>query len=172
MSYADFQQAFEISDYIIEHELHKKRFRGKGQIRWESKILLESLNCAMIIAYCRPFCAKERAAKATIPRLGTSILKVLSTREKEVHDVVMKDRNRVLAHSDSSGWNLEPHVLEVLNHKALIPLADDPKAPLNTKSTKLLRNMSSKLREAVFEKRMTLEKELIDHFPRVDLSGE
>ncbi len=51
MSYQDFQQAFEISSYIIDNKLLKKRIELRGNRRYKYKILLEGLNCAMIVAY-------------------------------------------------------------------------------------------------------------------------
>jgi hypothetical protein len=51
LSYGDFKQAHYISSYILDEKLHNS----------EDVRLLEALNCAMIIAYCRPFSGNEQS---------------------------------------------------------------------------------------------------------------
>lgn len=48
LSYADFKHAKLASSYILDSQLHEKYPK-------ESYIILEALNCSMIIAYCREF---------------------------------------------------------------------------------------------------------------------
>lgn len=170
MSYQDFQQAFGISSYIIDNKLLKKRIKFK---QYEDKLLLEALTCAMIMAYCRPFSANEKKTELKIPNLPTGILKVLNVKEKEVHNVVMANRNTLLAHSDSSAWNLRPYVFETKSgRKTLVPLSYNTKAPLTDEATVIFKNMSEKLMEKVFEKRMEFERELKEHLPVVKEDDE
>src|SRR5690348_9953680 len=48
LSYADFKHAKLSSSYVLDAELHK-------HYPETSYVLLEALNCSMILAYCRPF---------------------------------------------------------------------------------------------------------------------
>ncbi len=54
MSLSDFKQASLIALYILENKLHDREDHEWG------RILHEALNCAMIIAYCRPFSGRRR----------------------------------------------------------------------------------------------------------------
>ena len=53
MSLSDFKQASLIALYILENKLH-----GREDHEW-GRTLHEALNCAMIIAYCRPFSGSD-----------------------------------------------------------------------------------------------------------------
>src|SRR2546427_282783 len=73
-----------------------------------ARFLLQGLNCAMIVAYCRPFSGNDRGAAVKIPDLPARFLRILTEEERWLHGVVMEDRDSRLAHSDSEAWEMEP----------------------------------------------------------------
>ena len=79
----------------------------------ENQLELQALNCAMIVAYCRPFSGNDLKTKSSIPDLPTSFLKDFSREEREFHDYIIQLRNTVWCHSDSLPIDLEPVVLKV-----------------------------------------------------------
>jgi hypothetical protein len=161
ISYNDFKQAHDIASYILKENLH-------DHIE-ESALIIEALNCAMIMAYCRPFSGNDPNAKIRIADLPSKFYRDLSEEEKEIHTVVIQDRNTLLAHSDSEAHDLRPQVLVVNNKKILIPWSNDPKAPLTKEATRIFQTLSAKLAERVFEERMKLEPILIHYFESVPI---
>lgn len=159
LSAGDFKQAHHIASYIITENLHDSENRG----------LLEALNCAMIVAYCRPFSGNDRAVEAKIPDLPESFLRNLSANEKEIHEVVLRDRNTVLAHSDSIAHDLRPKVLVFKDQKMLMPEKNDTQAPLTKEATETFRSLSYRMRDNVLKERMRLEPELIDYFEQIPI---
>jgi len=123
----------------------------------------------MIIAYCRPFSGGEKNSEKRVPILPASFLKGLSEEEKEIHEVVMSDRNTVLAHSDSSAFDFQPEVLEVGNKAALMPWSNDTRAPLTRKGTERLQALAGKLMQKALEERMKLEREVSGVFIRIPI---
>ena len=159
LSYGDFKQAHFIASYILAEQLHDS----------EDQRLLEALNCAMIVAYCRPFSGNDRAIGTKIPDLPESFLRDLSASEKEIHEVVLHDRNTVLAHSDSMAHDLQPKVLLIKDHKILMPEKNDTRAPLTKEATETFKSLSSRLRDKVLKERMKLEPELMDYFEQIPI---
>ena len=153
MSHGDFKQAHYIATRIDEN-FHNGDDRRP----------LEALNCAMIISYCRPFSGNDKKIQGKVPDLPESFLKGLSKPEKELHHIVMTDRNTVLAHTDSSAFNLRPQVWIVGEKKFLLPLSNDTKAPLTRSLTEEFWLLTKKLRDKSFKQRMKLEQELIGIF--------
>ncbi len=68
LSYQDFKQAHYVASYIIDQKLHESKDRR----------LLEALNCAMIVSYCRPFSGSDRGIETKIPKIPESFLKGVS----------------------------------------------------------------------------------------------
>ena len=171
MSYQDFQQASQIASYILVHKLQEKVDRFRGRRRYRIKLLWEALNCAMVVAYCRPFEGNDRRSAKRIPDLPKRFLESFGAKEKELHFTAMEDRNTLLAHSDSNAWNLRLFFWESTSgRKVFVPLSDDVRAPLIHEEVQRLHNMCGKLMELLFEERMRLEKELGDIFPIVKAS--
>src|SRR3990172_2465398 len=77
MSYVDFQQAAGIAGHILSGNLHERYP--------DDRFLLQGLNCAMIVAYCRPFSGNDRGAAVKIPDLPPQILLTLTPKEREIH---------------------------------------------------------------------------------------
>jgi hypothetical protein len=159
LSSGDFKQAHYIASYILDEKLHAS----------EDRRLLEALNCAMIVAYCRPFSGNDRAINTKIPDLPESFLRDLSAAEKEIHEVVLQDRNTVLAHSDSMAHDLQPKVWVIRDRKILMPEKNDTRAPLTKEATKTFKSLSLRLRDKVLKERMKLEPELIDYFEQIPI---
>ncbi len=169
MSYIDFQQACNIAHYILGDRLHERLCdRGPGD-----RFLLQGLNCAMIVAYCRPFSGNDRGAAVKIPDLPARFLRVLTEEERWLHGIVMEDRDARLAHSDSEAWEMEPVVYRCDDgHEMLIPMHHSVHAPLTRKATECFRGMADKLREACFAERRGLEPELRPYFRVLEHGSE
>jgi hypothetical protein len=171
MSYQDFQQASQIASYILVHKLQEKVDRLRGRRRYRVKLLWQALNCAMVVAYCRPFQGNDRRSAKRVPDLPKRFLKTFSSKEKEIHTAAMEDRNTLLAHSDSGAWNLRLFFLEMpAGRRMLMPLSHDVRAPLIHEAVQRLCDMCGKLMKLVFDERMRLEKELGDFLPTVKAS--
>ena len=121
----------------------------------------------MIISYARPF-SGNTGAETMLPGLPERFLGGFSSEERDLHEVVMKDRNEVLAHSDSAAWNLRLSVMRSPGHSMLAPLHHDTTAPLKEEPTRMFNGMAIKLMEAAFAERLVLEKELIDVLPTLE----
>ena len=161
MSYNDFKQANDIATYILREKFHDHIVKNR--------IIIEALNCAMIIAYCRPFSGNDPNATIKIPDLPPKFFRDLTEKEKEVHNVVVEDRNTLLAHSDSQAHDLRPQAWVVNNKKILVPWSNDTKAPLTEEATTTFQELSEKLRERVYEERMKLEPSLIEYFETIPI---
>jgi hypothetical protein len=161
MSRGDFKQAHYVASYILDQRLHDSQDRR----------LLEALNCAMIIAYCRPFSGNDRRVEKKVPDLPASFLKGLSQAEKEIHDVVMSDRNTVLAHSDSSAFDLQPEAWKIGDRRILVPFSNDAAAPLTRDATETFQSLAKKMMEKALEERMRLEKELTNVFDEISVES-
>src|SRR5260370_42043956 len=158
VSYNDFGQALDISSHILKAKLHR-------DYPEKDRHILQALNCAMIIAYARPF-SGNRGSKTMLPALPERFLTGFARDEWALHKVVMKDRNEVLAHSDHSAWRLRLSVTRSSGRRPmLVPLHQDVRAPLDEKHTRMFREMAHKLMEAVSAERRVLEKELFDVLP-------
>jgi hypothetical protein len=157
MSYVDFQQAGGIASCILESDLLERYPKDRFH--------LQGLNSGMIVAYWRPF-LKDREGK--VPPLPSRILSVLDCEEKELHEVIREDRNKVVAHSDSEAWNPRPHYIILNGTKIFSPLFASAHAHLLRPVVEQLSGMCGKLREACFVERERLEQELAPYLPVVE----
>ena len=161
LSYGDFKQAHYIASYILDQKLH-----DSGDRR-----LLEALNCAMIVSYCRPFSDSERGIALKIPNLPVTFLKSVPESEREIHEVVLKDRNTVLAHSDSSAAQLQPEVWKIEDRQILLPWQNDRLAPLTKEATETFLSLVSRMRDKIMSERMKMEPELISYFDEIPIEN-
>lgn len=159
MSYGDFKQAHYIASYILDEKLHDS----------EDRRLLEALNCAMIISYCRPFSGNDRNIDLKIPDLPASFLKGISEDEKEIHEVVMADRNTLMAHSDSSAHDLRPEVWKIKEHKIMMPWKNDTKAPLTKEATLIFQSLAKKMWHKVIIEHKNREPEMLQYFTEIEM---
>ena len=153
LSYADFKHAKLASAYILDSGLHKKYPEG-------SYVVLEALNCSMIMAYCRPFSGNESRGNDGVPDLPGRLLRVLSPAERVIHDVVMQDRNRVLAHSDAEALQVEPVIWSFAGEEMIVPLKKWGLSPLVEEATIIFRSAAERLFIATMEERQRMEPEL------------
>jgi hypothetical protein len=156
LSYADFKHAKLASSYILDSQLHEK-------YREEGYLILEALNCSMIIAYCRPFSGNASRAPGSVPDLPSRLLRGLNPEERAIHDVVMQDRNKVLAHSDDEALQVEPVIWQVAGRDMVLPIRNWGLAPLTKEATIIFRSAAEKLFIATIEERQRLEPELIPY---------
>jgi hypothetical protein len=156
LSYADFKHAKLASSYILDAQLHEKYPE-------ESYIILEALNCSMIIAYCRPFSGNASRAAGSVPDLPNRLLRVLNPAERALHDIVTQDCNKILAHSDDEALQVEPVVWQVVGRDMVLPIKNWGLAPLTKEATIVFRAAAEKLFIATMEERQRLEPELMPY---------
>jgi len=164
MSFADFKDAFEMSKHIIECDLHSDFEKNK--------LILSSLNCSMIIAYCRPFSGNDTRNSIKIADLSLNSLSGLSSVERKMHDYVINERNTLLAHSDSQAVDLKFVINEYGTIKKLQPIRNWSLAPLTLANVKIFNAMASKLLSYVATKRKDLEPEIITILREEDIDCE
>jgi hypothetical protein len=150
LSYADFKHAKIASSMILTQDLH-------AEYPSESYVILEALNCSMIIAYSRPFSGNSFSA----PDLPGRLLRCLNPEERDAHDLVINDRNKVLAHSDADWLRVEPVIWNLDGRQHVLPLKDWGLAPLTKEATVIFNSAAEKLFVACMEERARLEPELI-----------
>jgi hypothetical protein len=161
VSYNDVKQAAHISHHILTTKLHEG-YPSKN------RHILQALNCAMIVAYARPF-SGNKGSETMLPELPKRFLRGFALDERALHKVVIKDRNEVLAHSDSTAWRLRLSVIRSPGRTMLAPLHCDTTAPFDEKHTRMFNDMAHKLMDAVHAERVVLEKELVDVLPTLSL---
>jgi hypothetical protein len=149
LSYADFKHAKLAATYILDSELH-------ANYPERSYVILEALNCSMIVAYCRPFSGNADA----VPDLPGRILRALDPEERSIHDAVMRDRNKVLAHSDDEVLQVQPVVWHIAGRDMVVPIKDWGLAPLTNEAAVIFRSAAEKLLVATMEERRRLESAL------------
>lgn len=156
LSYSDFKHAKLASSFILTGRLHQKYPQ-------ESYVILEALNCSMIVAYCRPFSGNDSRSDYKVPDLPTRFLRVLNESERIIHDAAMQDRNRVLAHSDAEALQPEPVVWHVANRSMVLPITNWGLAPFTEEATKTFNSAAEKLLMATIEERQRLEPEVMPY---------
>jgi hypothetical protein len=162
VSYNDFKQAAHISSHIVEAKLHH-------DYPEKDRHILQALNCAMLIAYARPF-SGNRGSKTMLASLPDRFLSGFTPDERALHRIVLKDRNELLAHSGHSAWNLRLSFVRSSGRRPMLaPLHTDTRAPLDEKHTQMFNGMALKLMEAVLAERLVLEKQLVDTLPTLSL---
>ncbi len=164
MSYIDFEQVGAVARHLLDRDLYAEYPR-------KNRLLVQALNCAAIVSYCRPFSGND-GGEARIPDLPGRFLRTLTAEERQVHDAAMNDRNTVLAHSDADAWQMAPQIIRTRGREILAPVHHDVHAPLLPEAMRTLHGMCTKLREAMFAERQRLEAELKPHLPVVEYSDE
>jgi len=129
------------------------------------------MNAAMIIAYARPFSGNDKAASFKIPDLPKRYLRKLDKQGKQVHELIIKNRNFRMAHSDSRAWDLVPQVLEIPNGRNLImPVHEDTREPLSKDAISTLISNCNLFMDAILEARKDLEEQLQEYLPKLQVS--
>jgi hypothetical protein len=93
---------------------------------------------------------------------------VLNEAEREIHDVVLRDRNKVLAHSDSETLQVDPVLWRVAGRDMVLSIKNWGLAPLTEDATAIFHSAAEKLFMATIEERQRLEPELIPYLRVVD----
>lgn len=177
ISYNDYKQANEIANLILSEKYYEKYFVSDDTYdekhAYKNKILGEALNCAMIIAYCRPYSGNDKKNNYKIPDLPKKLLKGFSKEERRIHDLIFDERNKILAHSDSSEWEMNPYFLKFENQerKILIPASRDVRAPLLPKIVEIISAISEKMMDRLMIERDFIEKELEGLLPTKEISA-
>ncbi len=157
IAYNDFKQAHEIASLLVEGDFYENYPE-------ENRQLVIALNMAAIVAYSRPFL--DSRGELAHSRLPGKVLRILSVKEREVHETVLVDRNTAMAHSDADANLAIPIVMELENGKIIIPKnASAHEKILLPEAMELLCGMSYKLQEFCFELRQNMEAEMMDILP-------
>jgi hypothetical protein len=119
----------------------------------------------MVLAYSRPFSGNAGKRGESIPDLPVRYLRALDDREREIHDVVMFDRHKYLAHTDAEASAIDPVRLQIDGtREVLIPLVEDRLAPLDEEATRHLLSASFKLLHELASERKATEPALMKYF--------
>lgn len=161
ISYNDFKQTHEIASLLIEGNLYANYPK-------ENRQLVIALNMAAIVAYARPFL--DSGGELAYNRLPEKILGKLNSKEKEVHEQVLRDRNTMMAHSDADANESFPLVVETANGPIMIPKnASAYETVLTSVAMNTLCDMSLKLRECCFDMRRQMEPEMLKVLPKAQI---
>ena len=171
ISYQDFDQCYNFADLVLKEKLHYRNINLRGKSKYRIRILTEALNCAMIQAYCRPFSGNDKRVEGKITDLPNRFLRIYNKDEKQLHNILLEKRNKLLSHSDSDAWNLRPHYRNDAPG-VLIPLTSATRIPLVREEVIKLKAMTIKQMKEVSKKRISLEKELSDFFITVVYDDE
>ena len=159
ISYNDFKQAHEISSLLVEGDFYKNYPR-------ENRQLVIALNMAAIVAYSRPFLDSKGERELAHNRLPRKVLKILSKKEREVHEAVLEDRNTAVAHSDADANITMPLVVQLKSKKIIIPKnASGHERLLTPEAMEILCELSYKLQEHCFKLRTEMEAEMMKILP-------
>jgi len=159
ISYNDFKQAHEIASLLVDGDLYRNYPR-------ENRQLVIALNMAAVVAYSRPFL--KNGSELAHNRLPGRVLRDFTAEELKLHEVLLKDRNTMMAHSDADANESIPVVIETNRGPIVVPKnASAYETPLLPEAMQLLRVMALKLREHCFALRQEMEAELIPFLPRV-----
>lgn len=174
ISFNDFKNAFDIADLIIEENYQTKLEKSQGKEKQTYRKVWESLNCAMVVGYNRPFSGNDKKNKNPIPDLPTGVTKIFGKKEKEIHASLINNRNKFIAHSDSEAIDIELYYIKVEDTKLdlLIPLQNPTRAPYLIENVIIIKAMCKKLMEEIFRRRKLIEKELKDYIPIKELGKD
>ena len=96
MFLGDFNQALDFSSYLLERKLHD----NNGP---KAKLKRLAFDTALVISYSRPF-IRNKDAEGQIqysPLTHNIAVKLLIGAEIDLHKKVLKQRNKIFAHSDA-----------------------------------------------------------------------
>lgn len=95
--------------YLSSHDLEEANATAEELLRARLPLprrdppsaLLTALTTALVVAYARPFANTRGESKFAERSVPGSLLRVLTSRQREVHDYLLNVRNREVAHSDA-----------------------------------------------------------------------
>lgn len=157
ISYNDFKQSHETASVLLSGDYYENFPEKDYQ-------LVIALNMATMVSYARPFL--DSKGELAHNRLPGKALRILNAEEKEVHDIVIKGRNTIMAHSDADANLSIPLVMDLGHRNIIVPKnASAYAAPLRLETMQVLCDMSHKLQEYCFELRMEMEPDMFDILP-------
>tara|TARA_R110002072_G_scaffold34164_6_gene102538 strand:+ start:470 stop:1075 length:606 start_codon:yes stop_codon:yes gene_type:complete len=165
ISFNDFKEALDIARIIFDkNNIDIEINTEKRKIDILTK---EALSSALIVAYSRPFSGNDKSSKNSIPDLNKNVIKILNTNEKELHNSLIKLRNKAIAHSDSDIIDIKPYYMSVNNKKLdlLIPLRNKTRLTFSNEMLLNIEMICSKLLGEIDKRRRILEKELENFIP-------
>lgn len=171
VSYNDYKQAADIASIILSERYYEKYHNPKKKFRdstlFKYRVLGEGLNLAMIIAFCRPFSGNDKKSSTKIPDLPKRFIKKLSRKDQETYKNMLLERNKILAHSDSDAWRMEPTYLsfEGLSRKILLPKHSNVRSPLLPGEVQKVLKISVQMMDELIIEREKLVAELQAYIP-------
>lgn len=87
--------------------------------------LLMALTTALVVAYARPFVNTRGESKFAERSIPGSLLRVLTSRQREIHNYLLHVRNREVAHSDADRSEIYLK-LHPDGHGAILRVAREP----------------------------------------------
>lgn len=94
LSYNDLDEAKATVEELLRARLPVPR-------REPPSALLMALTTALVVAYARPFVNSRGESKFAERSVPGSLLRVLTSRQREIHNYLLNVRNREVAHSDA-----------------------------------------------------------------------
>lgn len=94
LSRIDLGEAKEAAEEILKSGIPYPRRR-------EPNPLLVALTTALVVSYARPFVNVRGQSVVAARTLPGSLLRVLSARERQLHNAIIEMRNKEVAHSDA-----------------------------------------------------------------------
>ncbi len=134
ISYYDLDHALKYADLILNKNLHWSELE-------EDKYLIRGLNTALIVSYWRPFSANHDSHKDTCTKLSQKYIKNFTPNEKKLHKRIGELRDRDIAHSDSTGHNVNVIVNDNLGFKQVWSTSRNAISPLSREETELMKGM-------------------------------
>ncbi len=107
--------------------------------------LLMALTTALVVAYARPFVNSRGQSSFAEKSLPGSLLRVLTSKQRGIHDFLIEMRNREVAHSDAE-WSEIYLKLHFDGHGAVLRVA---RSPFLRGELKLIHRIVTKLMEEV-----------------------
>ena len=100
LSIWDFRSAAEYATLLIDILIRRSVSHAVPQA------LINALHTALVVTYARPFSA-NRADEQTAATISLRALFKMSAEQRRLHQGLLQLRNRALAHSDPSSWQVE-----------------------------------------------------------------
>jgi hypothetical protein len=167
ISYNDFKHASEVGHYFLEGDYYVDRVEWDEGDYYERRIIGEAMNCAMIVSYSRPFSGNDKTALFKIPDLPGRYVRQLDKNGRETHRSILKDRNFIMAHSDSRAWDLNLQFIEVAKGKKILLFDhEDTRAPMSKENIETLISNCNLFMDSIIEARQSLEEELYKFFKK------
>lgn len=173
ISYNDFKQSADIAHFYLEGDYDVDRIEWDGDDNYKRRVIGEAMNSAMIISYARPFSGNDKKTIEKIPDLPGKYVRHLDKRGRQVHELVIKDRNSKMAHSDSDANIMIPQVLDLgKGRKLVVPFHSDTQAPLSKENIRILLSNCNIYMKSIIKARMDLEGQLQGYLHLLPVTNE